>query len=279
MATLFDPRDPLTKEEQYGGSPGYWLQETQPYYQSDPGPIYEPAPEQAPPPYYEPPTPPAYAPPISDQYAPPPAPAVDPLAGFAPPQQTAAPVSDMRSRVENELRQILESSGQVDLNASEFAPIRMANDAAAQRSRRRQQASAAERYGAMGLGRSGAMNRDVQRSWGDYAKQTAGFDAGLVVDRAKQRKNQIMQALQIGQGVMDSDLENQLRSEMARLDAQVAQSDMALKRQLGISDVGLRRYGIDLGASQGSAANQFDQQQGTYDINSQATKYLMGLMG
>lgn len=198
-----------------------------------------------------------------------------PVATPAPQVPTSSRYGPMRvttnspEAVEDQFRkQILRLLGQ-DVNAAsitdpDLAPQAQTFSAAAQQARQQRQAGAAERLAAQGLDTSGALDAEVASSYDDLGRVTAEYNASLVGEKLKARRDDLMAALQIAnQRGMQAEA-NQLSRELANLDAQLRQQglditregqaiqvalanlDASTKTYLANLDADLRRQGYDV---------------------------------
>lgn len=133
----------------------------------------------------------------------------------------------------------------VSVQDSDIAPIAQTHDKALQRGRNMAQAQLAEQGAADGTLGAGGFDTDVQRTFSDYADKQAGFEAGLVNDKAKERRAQIMQALQLAGGLMDSDLERGLRQELAQMDDATRNRGLTLANSQFYDNLGLTQAQIE----------------------------------
>lgn len=132
-----------------------------------------------------------------------------------------------------------------------------------ERALERYRAQAAEQRAAQGIGQnqqgevSGALGSDIQGGQSELAEKIAAFESRLVADQINQRRQQLMQALQMGAGMLSGEQSNAIRRELAQLDA-------ALQRETFHADLGLRGF---LGGGQLSLGllGSLNQNQQFYD--------------
>lgn len=127
----------------------------------------------------------------------------------------------------------------VSVQDSDIAPIAQTHDAALQRARNMAQAQLAEQAAQDGTLGAGGFDTDVQRTFTDYGNQQAGFEAGLVNEKMKERRAQIMQALQLGSGLLDSEMERGLRQELAQMDDATRNRGLTLANSQFYDNLGL----------------------------------------
>jgi hypothetical protein len=137
----------------------------------------------------------------------------------------------------------------ISITDSDLAPMSAAHDAALQRGRRLQQAGAAERASETGTLGTGGFDADVNRSYQEMGNQQAGFDAQLMNQKATERRAQLMQALQIGGGLMDADMERALREELTGLDNQLRRYSIDTQNKQYYDDLGFRSSAFDTGTN------------------------------
>lgn len=149
----------------------------------------------------------------------------------------------------------------ISITDPDLAPMSQTHDAALQRGRRLQQAGLAERHAAQGTLGSGGFDADVNRSYTDMGQAQAGFDANLMNQKATERRAQLMQALQIGSGLMDADMERSLRQELADLDRQMQKYSIDTHNKQFYDDLGFRSSAFDAG------------------LNADTLKYILSMLG
>ena len=110
-----------------------------------------------------------------------------------------------------------------------------------ERAMQRYRAQAAEQRAAQGIGQnqrgevSGALGSDIQGGQSELAEKIAAFESRLVAEQINNRRQQLMQALQLGAGMLSGEQSNAIRRELAQLDA-------ALQRETFHADLGLRGF-------------------------------------
>jgi hypothetical protein len=213
----------------------------------------------------------------------------------------------MTQGINNQLINILgQDPNNVSITDSDIAPIAQTQDAVFQRQARMARDSAAERAAAEGTLEGGGFSSEVRRIQDAARGQQAQLEAGLVNEKAQERRAQIMQALQLGSGLIDSDTERSLKTELANMDNRFRYDDMNSRNRLGYADLDLRgelgRGDLDirrqdlslrdkLGTGELDLGNrrldqdqrQFDDRLGfdrtryESDYNARIAQYLMGL--
>jgi hypothetical protein len=137
----------------------------------------------------------------------------------------------------------------ISITDSDLAPMSNTYNAALQRNQRLQQAGMAERASAQGTLGTGGFDADVNRSFQEMGNQQAGFDAQLMNQKATERRAQLMQALQIGGGLMDADMERALREELTGLDNQLRRYSIDTQNKQFYDDLGFRSSAFDTGTN------------------------------
>lgn len=155
----------------------------------------------------------------------------------------AAQEAAQRRAFEEQLRTVLMDlirKGQEPIS-TEQTPEAKAFGRVKERALQRYRAQQAEQRAAQGIGQtqqgevSGALASDIQGGEAQLAEQIAAFESRLVADQINRRREQLMQALQLGAGMMSSEQQNAIRRELAQLDA-------SLRRELAKEDLGLRSF-------------------------------------
>lgn len=113
---------------------------------------------------------------------------------------------------------------------------------------------AAERHASMGLSDSGAAVSEADRYSMDYGNAIAGYNADLVTNEIAARRNQVMQALQTGAGVLSNEQSLALQEQLAELNAALSQSSQrqnAMLSALGLAqsnEQAQNQYGLNAAA-------------------------------
>jgi hypothetical protein len=147
------------------------------------------------------------------------------------------------------------------------------------RSAEMQRAQAAERQamqGGAGVS-SGAFDGDVSGINERAGERMSGFNAGLVGDAAKERRQQLMQAAALAGNQLNQDEARALQRELAELDAQIRREGISQQGALGQGDLALRgrlgEGGLNLGLLQALMQNdQFGR-----GLNQQGAQFGAGL--
>ena len=131
----------------------------------------------------------------------------------------------------------------IDYNAAMNTPEAKGFARVQERAQERYRAQAAEQRAAQGLGQnqfgevSGALGSDIQQGETEVAENIAGFQSKLIADQINRRRAELMQALQLGAGMLSGEQSNDLRRELSQLDAALQresfQADLGLRGQLG----------------------------------------------
>lgn len=133
----------------------------------------------------------------------------------------------------------------VSLGDPELAGQMQAFERGNQRGYERSRNRLAERRAAEGISASdGSAQTELQGLEDQIRESEAGYGAQLVGQRATERRQQVMQALQMGAGLLTAEQENVLRRELANLESQMQTADLNMRGALGFADLGTRR---DLG--------------------------------
>ena len=123
----------------------------------------------------------------------------------------------------------------------------------AERSQQQLRAQQAERGAAMGTGattqgeQSGALASGIEGGQRDLAERTFAMQGQLMGRELTERRQQLMQAMQMGAGLMTAEQQNQLRTELAQIDTAMQQSQMGQQGSMGL--MGLMQQG-NLGQGQ-----------------------------
>lgn len=157
--------------------------------------------------------------------------------------------------------------GTIDPNSPDIRQQSDSFSAAAERARRDAVANNAESHA--GTGDTGAQGVE-QRSINEKAAQARGsFEAQLVGQAAQQRKAEITDALQQLGGMISGDQARALQQELAKLNAQIQQSQIASNEKLGMGSINVdlarallqnQQANNSLGLQAGTTAAQLNQQ-------------------
>lgn len=123
---------------------------------------------------------------------------------------------------------------------------------------------AARGVGAVGGGEvSGALESDIATGQSQLAERLQAFESQLVSQQLRERRQQLMDALRLGAGILSRDQSDALQRELATIDAQ-------LRRELGFADIGLRGFlgggQLSLGLIQTLLNNQLGYDRLGFDI-------------
>ena len=143
-------------------------------------------------------------------------------------------------------------------------------------------ADQAEQRSVQGLGQnqqgevSGALGADIGGAQSTLAENIASFQSKMIVDQINQRRQQLMQALQIGAGLLSQDQQVSIQRELATM-------DNALRQNMAQADIGLRQYGqqgqLSLGMLQALMGNQHFYDRLGYDIGRDEQEFNLRSMG
>ncbi len=96
-----------------------------------------------------------------------------------------------------------------------------------------QRAALQERLAQSGLAQSGASDTGTAQIYENEATNRAGFASNLALQQMQSRQQQLMQALQIGSGVLSNDQKNMLTKELADIDAAIRNRALDVQSSLG----------------------------------------------
>lgn len=144
------------------------------------------------------------------------------------------------SSINDRLGQMLsQDPNRISRTDADVMPMIQAQDALAQREARRARQAAAERAGAEGTLEGGNFAAQVGQINDLYHQRQAAAEAQLMNQQLGQRRAQIMQALQLGSGLIDADTERGLRKELADMQNQQFYQDLGLRADLGFGQLDL----------------------------------------
>lgn len=132
-------------------------------------------------------------------------------------------------------------------------PMVQTIDKYGQQTARLAQAQAAERAAADGTLGTGGFANESQQIF-EQSREKAGEQiAGLVNEKSRERQAQIMQALQLGGELLDSQMKANLERELADLQNEqeynklgLGYADLGLRDKLGTGDLNVRNRGLDI---------------------------------
>jgi hypothetical protein len=113
-------------------------------------------------------------------------------------------------------------------------------NAAQQRAAGRKMNAAAEAFGAGGMESSGAQLAAQQGIMDDQGLAEGTFGAGLMQQELTARRAQIEHALTLASATTDQDLNRRLQEELAKIDAALRETAIALNARLGDADIDSR---------------------------------------
>lgn len=174
-----------------------------------------------------------------------------PAAPAAAPEAPAGPSFADQVR-NNIIGQMSQNPTQASITDPDIAPVAEANRNALERARRGSQDALAERFAAEGMPvNSGAFDTAVQRGFQEAGQAQGAFEANLVNQKLQERRANIMQALQLGAGLLSDDQRNALQLQLAQLDAAVQREGLSTQRDLASMDDATKRMlgigGLNLG--------------------------------
>ena len=111
---------------------------------------------------------------------------------------------------------------------------------------------------------SGGTESALERGRENVGQASSEFEANLIGEQLKERQQRLLQALQLGAGVLPADQEADIRRELSALDNQ-------LREKLGFADIGLRRSlgggQLGLGLLETLLGNQYNQDRLGFDYS------------
>ena len=132
------------------------------------------------------------------------------------------------------------NQGPVSVNDPEIAPAVLANRMATERGLQDQRSAIAERMNAQGLTGSGALDTAMQAAQERASSGEAQFSGNAVLDQAKARRQELVNLMQTGAGIMNADEARALQGKIADLDAYLREQSITNQNtqfydQLGLS--------------------------------------------
>jgi hypothetical protein len=143
----------------------------------------------------------------------------------------------------------------MDVNTTDrdINPIVQTIDRQGQQTARMAQAAAAERAAADGTLGTGGFANEAQQIFEQSRARAGDQIAGVVAEKSRERQAQIMQALQLGGELLDSNMKANLQRELADLEAAgeyqklgLGYADLGLRDKLGTGDLNVRNRGLDI---------------------------------
>jgi hypothetical protein len=143
----------------------------------------------------------------------------------------------------------------MDVNTTDrdINPLVQTIDRQGQQTARMAQAAAAERAAADGTLGTGGFANESQQIFEKSREAAGGQIAGVVAQKSQERQAQIMQALQLGGNLLDSQMKMNLERELADLQAAgeyqklgLGYADLGLRDKLGTGDLNVRNRGLDI---------------------------------
>jgi hypothetical protein len=110
-------------------------------------------------------------------------------------------------------------------------PAATAFERARERQLDRQRQANAEKFAAQGLGSSGGLDTANAQAWEGAGQDIAANQASLVTQQIAAKREDVMNALNLGKGILTADQETQLRLQLANIDASLRQRALALQAQ------------------------------------------------
>ena len=198
-------------------------------------------------------------------------------------QQQDARRQSFEEAIRSQVLGLLQSNQQ-PINADEITntPENRAFQRVQERALQRFRAEQAEGRASRGVGAnqageiSGPLQSDITGGQEAVAERMQAFESQLVSRELQNRRTQLMQALQIGAGILNQDQQQQIQKELANIDAQ-------LRRELGQADIGLRGFlgggQLSLGLLQTLLGNQQFYDRLGYDVGGQEAGFNQNALG
>lgn len=145
-------------------------------------------------------------------------------------------------------------------------------DRAAERARE----VAAEQAGLQGSAgvNSGAFLGDTTGILERAGENKAGFNAGLVGDVVKQKRDELLRAAALAGSSLDAESARAVQKEIAQLNAQIERERIASGEKTAASDLDLRRYGIDSQTKLGERDLSLRDKLGSGGLNAEILRIL-----
>ena len=148
------------------------------------------------------------------------------------------------------------ASAPVDENDPIISRARQVHDAASQRAFNTGREAMASRSATIGGGGAGASDAYLQSSSENLAKDNSAYSSNLMMDEQDKRRQEIMQLLNLGAGVLTADENRMLQQQLGTIDAEMKQLGLSTnaflggqglqnQRDLGFAGLDLSRYGMD----------------------------------
>lgn len=145
----------------------------------------------------------------------------------------------MNDEVRNTIMRLLgQGAGDISVTDPNLAPAARAYRNAAQRETQRRREVMAERLAAQGLGDSGAFDAEVASGLQDEGTGIANFESQLILNEMKNRREELMQALQLGAGLLTAEQQRAVQLEIAHLEAALRREGMSLQNQQFYDNLG-----------------------------------------
>lgn len=113
-----------------------------------------------------------------------------------------------------------------------------------QRSAERRRSAMAERAAQDGTLTTGSFDTTVDGINAARGTEDAAFESQLAAAQLKQQRDETMEALRLGTGLLDSDQTRQLQERLGMLDAAIRREGISSQERLGLLDATVRREGI-----------------------------------
>lgn len=145
----------------------------------------------------------------------------------------------MEDQIFKTIQDLLNPKG-YDPNAAENMAQKNVMGAQNQRAAERRRAQLAERAAARGETGAGGFDVEVDKINADRGMQDAAFEADLMRDELQGQKARLMQALEMGRGIMGDRETRALQEKLGLLDAEIRKMGITQQGELGRGDLALR---------------------------------------
>lgn len=162
----------------------------------------------------------------------------------APPAQTVES-ERLSKNVQDSINKALEQGPVVDENDPTYQAQDQANRIQSQRASENARMSAVQRMHAQGMGDSGGMDSRIRSIEQQRGEHDQSMNAQLRMNFLQDARQRVMQALQLGAGIMTGREEQALRMKLAEIQAQLAREDLAFRRDFSYDQLG-QNLGLSL---------------------------------
>lgn len=145
----------------------------------------------------------------------------------------------MEDQIFKKIQDLLNPKG-YDPNAPENVAQKNVMGAQNQRAAERRRAQMAERAAARGETGAGGFDVEVDKINADRGMADAAFEADLMKDELQNQRAQLMQALEMGRGIMGDRETRALQEKLGLLDAEIRKMGIKQQGELGRGDLAVR---------------------------------------